>query len=310
MAKLVYKYSQLGNDIISYEQSLKMCKGHRKIHLGQLKLFFTELLFLTFYAKPGCHILYVGAAEGYHTSKLADMFPDCQFDLWDPREFETEPRTNIKIYQQYFTDDTAQTYRNLSQPLLFMCDLRNLGIGRAKTNKNISKMDEITDDDMAMQARWCKIFKPFAAYLKFRLPYEVAYSEYLTGTIYLQPYTKISTESRLLTCDYESVKIYDNNLFNEKMAYHNAYNRCLTKEYPTWQHIMYKYNLYSCWDTAYALRITHNYLKYQKNIISKKETGRLFMEIISFHIKKYGNKYSVLFNNNIIPANIGDHQND
>ena len=81
----VYKYSQL-TDRITYRDALqKGCISEKiKIHLGQLKLLISEIMFLTKKAKDGDRVLYVGAAEGYHTAKLADMFPTLTFDLWDP----------------------------------------------------------------------------------------------------------------------------------------------------------------------------------------------------------------------------------
>lgn len=311
MTLLIYKYSQLtDSDVSEYSLSMKICRGTRtsKLHLGQLKLFFAELIFLSKYAKPGCKILYVGAAEGYHISKLASMFNECTFDLWDPRDFDLEKRPNINIFQEFFTDDSARTYQNNrtdDQSLLFMCDLRNLSIGSAKNDNNIDKMDEITDEDMVLQARWCKIFKPDAAYLKFRLPYEIPKSSYLTGTIYFQPYTKISTECRLLTKNYDKYETYDNDQFNNMLAWHNI-NRCTNKNLEglnkIWSEILLQYNLYQCWDTYYALTICHKYLKSLKNISSKKACGELFMDIINFHIKKYGKKYAALFNNYAMPS--------
>lgn len=301
---LIYKYSQISNNHrISYEESIQLCKKSIKMHLGQLKLFFTELLFLTLCTKPGDKIIYVGAAPGYHITKLADLFPDINFDLWDPRKFETEERKNIKLYNDYFTDTSANSYAQdelNNERLLFICDLRTLKIGEYKKFKDIDRMDELVDDDMIMQKRWCQIIKPEYAYLKFRLPYIVPRTEYLSGTIYLQPYTKISTEARLLTNNYDDNVIYDNIIFQEKMAYHNGYTRCRSKHYNKWKNIMEKYDLINNWDNALALHIIHFYLKHIKKKNSEEEVGKLFMEIIDFHMKKYGNKYNVLFKSKII----------
>lgn len=49
--------------------------------LGQLKLLITEIMFLVKVSKHGDKVVYVGAAEGYHSGYLADMFPDLHFDL-------------------------------------------------------------------------------------------------------------------------------------------------------------------------------------------------------------------------------------
>lgn len=294
---LIYKYSQIPNNRrISYKKSLELCKKKRKLHLGQLKLFFSELIFLSLYAKPNYLVIYVGASPGYHITKLADMFPDTQFDLWDPRKSEVEKRPNIRVYTEFFSDDIARKYVDTNEKILFICDIRTMSIAQHKKNKDIEKMDDLVDEDMNMQKKWCQIIIPEYAYLKFRLPYEIPKTKYLSGDIYLQPYTKISTEARLLTNNYNTQIIYDNQEFEEKMAYHNAYNRCNSKHYNKWKTIMKKYNLYNCWDNAYALHIIHFYLKKIKNIQSEKEVGILFMDIIDYHKKRYHDKYDIIFN--------------
>jgi hypothetical protein len=305
----IYKYSQLqNNQVISYKKSMSVCSKTKimKLHLGQLKLFFMELLFLTKYAKKGYTILYVGAADGYHITKLAEIFNECTFDLWDPRKFDVRNLPNINIFEKFFTDDEALNYINTKEKILFMCDMRNMSIGYAKNTNDMYYMDKITDDDMHLQLKWCQLINPECAFLKFRLPYEMPKASYLRGTIILQPYTKISTECRLITSDYINMETYDTTIFNEKIAYHNAYNRCLPKmnnvDYSEWTQIINKYNLYNCWDTILALRITYNYLKECKSIESKEKTGDLFMEIIMFHVEKYGKKYVVLFDNNEFPV--------
>src|SRR5271168_5215670 len=101
---VVYKYSQLSEKTMSYKEAIKRCDG-KIMHLGQLKLFFSELIFLTMHAKPGYTVLYVGAAEGYHTSKMADLFPDLKFDLWDPEPFHLEARPNITLHNDFFTTE-------------------------------------------------------------------------------------------------------------------------------------------------------------------------------------------------------------
>jgi hypothetical protein len=294
---LVYKYSQIPDDNrISYQESMKLCKNKMGWHLGQLKLFFSELLFLAMHAKPGDRVVYVGAAPGYHITKLADLFPDVMFDLWDPREFEVEKRSNISTHQAFFTDVVANTYAQSKERILVMCDIRTLRIAKLKKAGDIESMDELVDDDMRMQKNWCQIIKPAYAYLKFRLPYEIPKTKYLKGTIFLQPYSKVSTEARLLTNNYSDQILYDNIMFQEKLAYHNGYTRCQSKTYPMWKPITDKYNLVNNWDNAYAIRITHFYLENVKGVKSMDETGKLFMDIVNYHVGKYGDKYKILFN--------------
>ncbi|XWV25695.1 hypothetical protein QJ857_gp0020 [Tupanvirus soda lake] len=291
---ITYKYSQIANNHrTSYKKSLELCKGKVKLHLGQLKLFFTELLFLTIHARKNDRVLYVGAAPGYHITKLAALFPEVNFDLWDPRQFEVESRPNIRLFNYFFTDDAAHTYTQNKERILFMCDMRTTKISKLK--KQIEKMDEIVDDDMNMQRKWCQIIKPAYAYLKFRLPYGIPKTKYLPGTIYLQPYTKISTECRLMTNNYEENILYDNIAFEEKLAYHNGYTRCNSKHYNKFKKIMEKNDINNNWDNALALHITHFYLKNIKNDNTMEAVEKLYMDIIDYHIKKYGNKYNVIF---------------
>lgn len=298
---LIYKYSQIADeDRLSYEESLKLCKN-KVIHLGQLKLFFSELIFLSLHANPGDLVLYIGAAPGIHIGKLAELFPTVQFDLWDPRKFEVDTKPNIKIFKDYFTDDTARAYRTDSRRILLMCDLRTLRIGHFKRTGDIEAMDELVDDDMRMQSVWCQIINPYYAYLKFRLPYEVPKTKYLTGTIYLQPYSKISTEARLMTNNYTNFIQYDNKIFEEKLAYHNGKTRCHSIKYKKWSKIMDKYSIKNNWDNALALHITQLYLnicnKFEYQLENSLENvGVLFMDIIKYHKNKSGEKYSVIFN--------------
>lgn len=295
----IYKYSQLlNNNRISYEEALKICRNRnmmKRLHLGQLKLFFAELLFLSLKACKGDRILYIGAAPGYHIGKLADLFPELNFDLWDPRKFEIENKKNIKIYNHFFTHDSAKSYSVIKENILLISDIRTVSIGKLKKMKEISKMDELVDSDMKMQMEWCQIINPKYAFLKFRLPYIIPNTKYLTGTIFLQPYSKISTETRLLTNDYFHYKMYDNTEFEEKMAFHNAFNRCHTKHFKRWKDIMLQYDIPNNWDNAFALHIINIYLIKVRNIVSDNEVGKLFLDIISYHRKKYGNKYDIVF---------------
>ena len=296
---LIYKYSQLHDMSIGYKESLQICKNARKLHLGQFKLFFSELLFLSKYAKTGDKILYIGAAPGYHIQKLAEFFPECIFELWDPREFDIKKLDNIIMYQELFTDNIAKKYAIDGSDYLLMCDIRNLDIDKSKKNNNIEEMDNIVCDDMKLQLNWCQIINPRKAYIKFRLPYEIPKYQYLTGTIYLQPYSKISTETRLSTSDYTHLIEYDTLEFEKKMAYHNGHTRCLSYPKNKWSTLIKKYNLYDCWDTVFALYILFQYVSRNIEIIDESKLKEnaivLFLSIIKFHEKKYGKKYNILF---------------
>lgn len=290
---MIYKLSQL-NQKMAYKDAVKYEGLIKDFHLGQLKLLFSEILFMTKYAKPNNKILYVGAAEGYHIAKLADMFPHNIFDLWDPSPFKVDKRNNITIYNKFFTNKEATKYKDAGNNILFICDIRTLEIGDYKKVHDLKKMDEIVIDDMNMQMGWLKIINPIYAYLKYRVPYVVPTMEYLTGTIYLQPYSPFSTETRLLTSNYTKMKTYNNQDNEEKMAYFNAKIRSDVK-YKKWEDIMYEYKIKNNWDNNYAFYILDYYLRTINNESSKKEVADLFMDIINFHKKKYGKKYDVVF---------------
>jgi hypothetical protein len=297
---MIYKFSQIPPEHrTSYKKSLDEC-AKKVIHIGQLKLFFAELIFLSIHAKHGDLVLYIGAAPGTHIGMLAELYPDIKFHLWDPRKFnpDLKGKSNIKIYQQYFTDTSAEAYaQDKINRILVMCDIRDLDIGQFKRTGDIEGMDKLVDDDMSMQKRWCQIIQPAFAYLKFRLGYNVTKTEYLTGTIYLQPYSKVSTETRLMTNDYETEILYDNLDFEEKLAYHNAFTRCSGKAFNKYNDIFVKYNLKNCWDNALAMHITALYLKSKLLKPTNEEIGVLFMNIIKYHIdKESAKKYAILFN--------------
>lgn len=297
----IYKYSQLIKktpylDILADDPSVIMVK---KYHLGQLKLFFSELIFLTKYHKDVNKVLYVGAAEGYHSVKMAELFPHLTFDLWDPRKFDPKlkEKKNVNLYNAFFDVAAANRYAAGGEKILFMCDMRTLEIGNLIKEGQIQEIEDLVDDDMKMQAQWARIINPVYAYLKFRLPWYSDHTKYLSGTIYLQPYGPAATEARLMTSNYSDTIRYDNKAYDDKLAYFNFKIR--PKLDPNtnakWTPIFDKYNLKNIWDNAISLYITDYYLRTVKNINSDESTGKLFMEIIDFHKEKYGSKYNVIF---------------
>ena len=141
---MIYKYSQL-EDRITYEKSKKMNCHNSTRHLGQLKLLLTEIMFLSKTWKHGKKVLYVGAAHGYHIYYLAKMFPMLTFDLWDPGKFDIEEHPNIKIFNKFFTNDIAKSYKAQGNNILFISDIRNLEI--ASNRNDIKNLDKIIERD-------------------------------------------------------------------------------------------------------------------------------------------------------------------
>lgn len=298
----IYKYSQLSGEM-DYDTSSKAHKemapkGRESciLYFGQLKLLFSELLFLAKHAKEGDVIIYIGAAPGYHINKLVEMFPKCHFELWDPRASQVKPTNNVKIYQEKFTDTTAKQYVNTGKEYLLLCDIRNLEIGEHKSN--IKEMDKIVMEDMSLQKEWCRMINPRKAYLKFRVPYGIKTIEYLSGTLYLQPFAPLSTETRLSTSDYDTLVTYDAVKIDRRMAYHNIKNRCHSINSPAWCQLIKERRLLPLWDVIFALYICQMYVTRIRGDTKKtrKKSMKLFIDIIEYHRNKYGNKYDLIFN--------------
>lgn len=293
----VHKYSDL-SERKNYMEMVKIpeCQHTKKYHLGQLKLLISEIMYLTKKAKPGNKVLYIGAAGGYHTAYLADMFPDLTFDLWDGGRFDIQDRPNIKIMNRFFTNNCAQNYSKDGKNILFISDIRNLAIADMIA-QGISASDEIINEDNAKQLTWIQIINPICAFLKFRPPYSPGKTEYLKGNIYLQTYSPVSTETRLLVCRYDDYTIYDNTEFDEKLAYFN----CIIRPDPNkdklnrWATIMEKHKIKNSWDNNYAFYVLYAYLDKVKGIKSDEKTLELFLDIIKFLKDKYGTKYDFIF---------------
>lgn len=289
---LIYKYSQLTERMPYEEVKNKECVS-KKMHLGQLKLFMSEILFLSKVSKSGNIVLYVGSAEGYHISMLSDMFPDLEYHLWDPNKFKLSPRKNIKLFNNFFTDDDAKNYSKNGNNILFISDIRNSDIAKKTT---VEEIDDLIIDDNDKQIRWVQTIKPIASYLKFRLPYKAGKSKYFDGKIYLQPYSPISTETRLMSNKYDLIE-YDNIEFDEKMAYFNCNIRTQTN-YSRFEKIMKKHNIKNNWDNNFGFYILHLYLDKIKQVEEHKldeEIVQLFLKIINFLKIRYGNRYDILF---------------
>ena len=285
---MIYKYSQLHNKVTDIEYV-----KYKVLHLGQLKLLLSEILYLTKCASDNNKVVYVGAAAGYHIPLLADMFPNLMFDLWDPGHFGISESRNIKIFNKFFTQSDAKNYRDEGHNILFISDIRNLNIQHLKNDT--PAMDKLVMDDMNNQMNWVKTMKPLNAYLKFRLPYTPGKTTYFGGTIYMQIYSPSSTETRILVRDYDSKKIYDNEGFDKTMGYFNCCIRNSKEKNKRWFDIMEKYNLKNNWDSEMALYTIDYYLRKIKKIRSDEEVVKMFINFIDVLGDKNNKKYRPLF---------------
>ena len=159
------------------------------------------------------------------------------------------------------------------------------------------KLNKLILFDFDIQKKWVQIINPIYAYLKFRLPFDNGKTKYFKGTIYLQPYSPESTEARLLTNNYETMTIYDNLEFDQKLAYFNCCIRGKDIKYKRWADIMEKYKVKNNWDNTLAFYILDFYLRKIKKIRSDEEVALLFLDIVKFHSKKNPDKFKVLFYN-------------
>jgi len=236
------------------ERSYTQDKSNRNlaIHWGQRKLALTILQFLNLYWNSDTRptIVYAGAAGGANINFLAKLFPEAEWHLYDPSKFAITRSNNIKINtgeSGLFTDETAKQWGEAvkeGRVVLFISDIRNLGIESGNINKNNRQtIEREIWNDMKTQQRWVNLIKPHAASLKFRLPYP--YSDiqfdndiepgtetvpYLSGILYLQPYGGVtSTESRLVVIPDENNQLLSSNWnlknYESQMFYHNTVTR-------------------------------------------------------------------------------------
>jgi len=294
-----YKYSQLTRRISYKECKNKYDEFENKVeHWGQLKLLLSEILFLTMFRDQSYTVLYIGAAPGIHIPLLVDLFPQHKYELWDPgsfcetlasqgglscpREhssphrsdeeiqrispgvFKLSKRDNIVLNRRFFDEKQAKRYENRDN-VLIICDIRNLAIANARSEKNIQKADSYVIADMKKQMKWVQQIKPVAAYLKFRLGYMPGNLTYFNGPIVMQPYAPTnSTEARIIVKNVNKTKNYNNNEYEEKMAYFNCHIR--TKKYKKWNNIITKIGIKNNWDNTFMLTILNYYMNKVKGV--------------------------------------------
>jgi hypothetical protein len=245
--------------------------SHRNQHFGQRKLLMSEVQLLTNVyrsipdKKTTLLVVYAGANPCDHLTVLIDAFPDVYYVLIDPafkpnshlKEwpvdrvavcsecFDNRAATsvlnwrpnnnNVQTGRRHFIHNALDTLRfpdgwilDHAKNLLFVSDIR--------LN---ARNEQLIEQDMFDQEEWCRIIKPRAGLLKFRLPFVTPsfrnkYKEYnlkfpyMNGTVYLPIWgPRSTTECRLYVENsmlYEDV-IYDPVKHEEMMAGFNSINR-------------------------------------------------------------------------------------
>lgn len=221
------------------EYSSGMGRESNAVKFGQFKLLVSEIEFFTLYWDPIQHpnpiCIYVGALPGQHTNILAQLFPQITFHLYDTQSAapSLRERSNIQIYQRYFTDAEVAVYKDVPS-LFFISDIRSLQYQQGGAYKATLANEERAWNDMRLQEGWVKALRPVWSLLKFRLPYDFPEVRakigptwrYLDGMIYFQQWTgRESAEARLVVPQDWSEKDYDYGQYERMMAHHNAVTR-------------------------------------------------------------------------------------
>lgn len=217
-----------------YSPSKKMDDN---LHLGQLKLFTNELVFVLQHCYSDAsekrkQIVYIGAGPGNHLVILTRMFPTIEWHLFDVRfDPELSKIKNVKLFRRYFDEEDVKNYSSIQEKnvvdLYLISDIRNLSYdsGGWSLEEELKVME-----DMELQKNWVQSIKPKFSMLKFRLPFpekeviaKVGESVfYLDGIIYKQPWARSkSIETRLVVpCEYK-MKKWNLRQYEEQMYYHN-----------------------------------------------------------------------------------------
>ncbi len=162
-------------------------------HIGQRKLFDSELQFFTNYIRPDeeATCIYAGAAPSNHTGFLSQLFPNIKFILIDPNKFDIfgarphifdhtrmsaqlmiddayDGREKIYIINDLMTMDIAHAVAQHTGRTFFISDIRtNLADGMREP--------DVTDIlwNLSQQYNWISVMKPAQSMLKFRHPFYI-----------------------------------------------------------------------------------------------------------------------------------------
>ncbi len=225
------------------------------LHWGQLKLFLSEVEFLTLAIKecPDKELwfVYAGAAPGHHIKYLATLFPKIHFELYDPNDFVVKDTDMIKTHVQFFTDEDAKFWANSGKTVVFCSDIRS----EPATQENIIR-------NMKMQLDWWKIINPELSMFKFRLPWESGKTEYPEGDIYIQAFAGPTSSETRLICKKDAKLIeYDNTTYEDACFNHNTDDRLRRYQTALGNIQLIRDGLDMCYDCSSFIYIMHEYMK-------------------------------------------------
>lgn len=226
------------------------------LYYGQLKLFISELEFLTpFYSRDDITVLYAGASLGYHILYLVDLFPKMQFILVDPDTISLQKMTpsiikDLKLQTSYENvmsritfinkvlteSEESETHvpikslRQVGREMLFISDIRNPIIRDASGDETMHQC--IVHADMELQRRLLLQLDPEQSLLKCRMPWTLLqlddgshvnhrkYTYLQCSHIRYQVYTSPqSHETRMLVTrdDAKNITCYDGAVYEQAM---------------------------------------------------------------------------------------------
>lgn len=254
----------------------KDSKGFAK-HLGQLKLFLTNLQFVTKYwdivQHPDPILLYIGAAPCSWGLLFMKYFPEFELHLYDPDKFapkllkKSKEGGKLFIYNQLFAEEDVKRWESMERNIFFVSDIRL---------RNYNKLGENAQKDvhdcMMMQEDWVKRINPLYAQLKFKLPYEGFNCDnyvYLDGKIYFQAWVgPLSSEARLVSSRPHTKTSYICKEYEEMMFNHNTttrksgnYFRNVLDDSPSFYHLLPRIGLNNEWDSTLTVKIIKEYLE-------------------------------------------------
>jgi hypothetical protein len=236
----------------------------KMLHWGQLKLFLSEVEFLTKVYQQRTEDLpiicvYAGAAPGHHIYFLHTLFPDITFELYDPNPFtikipgrDVVARERIRTHQQFFTNEIASAYADQTAAYtVFISDIRT----EPATTENIRQ-------NMSMQLEWWRLMRPHLTMFKFRLPWEPGQTVYPDGDIYLQAFQgATSTETRLIFKRDAADKVYDNKIYEDALYYHNVHGRTKYYDFQMGDLDLERDHVDNCYDCVSFLYIMSQYIQ-------------------------------------------------
>lgn len=280
----------------------KPCEVRPQVHIGQLKLFLSELQFLTEFTTHGVKsvIVYAGAADGHHIAYLAQLFPYLEFHLYDPRPFSPilSGIENIEFMTGslgWFNEAMASGYGfsgcgTREYDVLFISDIRS----GSSENANCD-FDACCIRDMDAQLSWMQLMKPKAGMFKFRLSYNPGKTTWLAPCdekhlMYGIFAAKSATEMRLISTDYSSLWEYDNTGMEERAYYFNNFTRMCQygMSIPGYRENSIKkiLGMDDCWDCCAMREICLEFLskKYEQEFGPTKEVVEVISAAVAYVI--------------------------